>query len=213
MRAAVRASQPAGCGGAVSKICPRCRAVRVQFWLWLRSTGRFFWTVQGSSAYGKNGGRLFLVEGNWTSSAVNHSIVFVRMLGIQLPTILVWWSVLICIGAIMFAYYQGCDPELAGRIERPDQMMAIFVSDVLGYLQGLPGLFTAVVYSATLRLVRVFSNNLNRRITSVTQNKEKKFFPRKKTFFLKNFVHNTLMANGLRNFVWKIDSYTRLDTN
>ena len=48
MRAAVRTSQPAGCGGAVSRICPRCRTVRAQFWFWLRATGRFFWTVQGS---------------------------------------------------------------------------------------------------------------------------------------------------------------------
>ena len=98
------------------------------------------------------------------------------MLGIQLLTVLFWWSVLICIGAIMFAYYQGCDPELAGRIERPDQMMAIFVSDVLGYLQGLPGLFTAVVYSATLRLARVLSNDLNRTIISSTQTKKKNVF-------------------------------------
>ena len=73
------------------------------------------------------------------------------MYGIQLPTVLLWWSILIVVGLTMVAYYHGCDPKLASRIERSDQMMAVFVADVLGYLQGLPGLFTAVVYSATLR--------------------------------------------------------------
>ncbi|OWA50070.1 Sodium-coupled monocarboxylate transporter 1 [Hypsibius exemplaris] len=83
-----------------------------------------------------------------------------RMLSIQLPTILTWWTILISVGLTMFGYYKGCDPQLSGRIERPDQMMAIFVSDVLGYLQGLPGLFTAVVYSATLSTVSSGVNSI-----------------------------------------------------
>lgn len=55
----------------------------------------------------------------------------------------------------MLTFYRDCDPLLAGQIERSDQTTIIFVLDTLGHLQGLPGLFTAVIYSATLRFAYV----------------------------------------------------------
>ena len=73
------------------------------------------------------------------------------MFAIQTPTILIWWTMLVTIGLAAFAYYQGCDPRMTGRIERADQVVQLFVLDTLSYMKGLPGLFTAVVYSGTLR--------------------------------------------------------------
>ncbi|GAV05484.1 hypothetical protein RvY_15610-2 [Ramazzottius varieornatus] len=82
------------------------------------------------------------------------------MFAIQFPTIIIWWMMLVSIGLAAFAYYQGCDPLMTGRIERTDQVVQLFVLDTLGYLKGLPGLFTAVVYSGTLSSVSSGVNSI-----------------------------------------------------
>ncbi|XP_055329361.1 sodium-coupled monocarboxylate transporter 1-like isoform X2 [Paramacrobiotus metropolitanus] len=83
-----------------------------------------------------------------------------KVIAIQCPTTIFWWLLLIFTGATMYTYYQGCDPGLSGRTERKDQTMALYVLDTVGYLQGLPGLFTAVVYSATLSTVSSGVNSI-----------------------------------------------------
>jgi SSS family transporter len=55
------------------------------------------------------------------------------------------------VGLIMFAYYAHCDPVKSGRIEKADQLVPLFVMDVMGDLHGLPGLFIAAAFSAALR--------------------------------------------------------------
>ncbi|XP_055329310.1 sodium-coupled monocarboxylate transporter 1-like isoform X2 [Paramacrobiotus metropolitanus] len=76
-----------------------------------------------------------------------------KMYAINIPVVWIWEWILLIMGLVMYAYYKGCDPQKAGRIERPDQMMAIFVQDTLSRFMGFPGLFLAVVYSATLSTV------------------------------------------------------------
>ncbi|XP_019629944.1 PREDICTED: sodium-coupled monocarboxylate transporter 2-like [Branchiostoma belcheri] len=53
-------------------------------------------------------------------------------------------------GLVMYARYHDCDPRLAGYIDNSDQMMPYFVMDILGKFPGMPGLFTACVFSGAL---------------------------------------------------------------
>nr|XP_012591094.1 sodium/iodide cotransporter [Microcebus murinus] len=67
----------------------------------------------------------------------------------QLGLFLIVSSAAVC-GVVMFAFYSGCDPLLAGRISAPDQYMPLLVLDIFGGLPGVPGLFLACAYSGTL---------------------------------------------------------------
>eukprot|EP00058_Branchiostoma_floridae_P016917 XP_002602405.1 hypothetical protein BRAFLDRAFT_199313 [Branchiostoma floridae] len=53
-------------------------------------------------------------------------------------------------GMVMYARYCDCDPKTMGYISSPDQMMPYFVMDILGKFPGMPGLFTACVFSGAL---------------------------------------------------------------
>ncbi|XP_037824171.1 sodium-coupled monocarboxylate transporter 2-like isoform X1 [Lucilia sericata] len=64
------------------------------------------------------------------------------------------------IGLIMFARYFGCDPILAGIVEKADKMMPFFVQDVMGHLLGMPGIFISCVFSAALSTMSAMLNSL-----------------------------------------------------
>lgn len=53
-------------------------------------------------------------------------------------------------GIALFAVYGHCDPLKLGVIERSDQLMPYFVMDTLSQYPGVPGLFVACVFSASL---------------------------------------------------------------
>lgn len=59
---------------------------------------------------------------------------------------------LVCyMGLVIFANYHTCDPYRAGLIDRPDEILPFFVAQSLGNdYPGLPGLFVASVFSASL---------------------------------------------------------------
>jgi len=59
----------------------------------------------------------------------------------------------IFIGCIIFTKYEFCDPIASGRVHKIDQIVAYFVMEVMGHLHGLPGLFLAAAFSATLSTV------------------------------------------------------------
>ncbi|XP_059152289.1 sodium-dependent multivitamin transporter-like [Physella acuta] len=68
---------------------------------------------------------------------------------------------LMCLcGLVMFAYYHGRDPLLTGRVKKRDQLLPLFVMDLLGDLPGMPGLFIACVFSAALSTVSSGVNSL-----------------------------------------------------
>ncbi|KAL7016971.1 hypothetical protein ACKWTF_010212 [Chironomus riparius] len=80
-----------------------------------------------------------------------------------------WWSwpilLLLSIttsfsGLVIYYYYRNCDPLLAKRITSRDQMMPIYIMDVLGHIPGITGLFVAGVFSATLSTVSSCLNSL-----------------------------------------------------
>ncbi|XP_075146358.1 sodium-coupled monocarboxylate transporter 2-like [Haematobia irritans] len=63
-------------------------------------------------------------------------------------------------GIVMFARYAGCDPILAGIVEKADKMMPFFVQDVVGHLKGMPGVFISCVFSAALSTMSANLNSL-----------------------------------------------------
>ena len=61
-------------------------------------------------------------------------------------------------GLFMSAFYEKCDPLKAGFVKSPNQLLPMFVMDILGDVTGLPGLFCAGLFSAALSTV---SSGLN----------------------------------------------------
>ncbi|XP_012938808.1 sodium-coupled monocarboxylate transporter 2 [Aplysia californica] len=55
------------------------------------------------------------------------------------------------IGIVVFSFYLNCDPIKLGIIEKRDQLLPLFVMDVLGDLKGIPGLFVSCTISGSLR--------------------------------------------------------------
>uniref|UniRef100_A0A915EEN8 Uncharacterized protein n=1 Tax=Ditylenchus dipsaci TaxID=166011 RepID=A0A915EEN8_9BILA len=54
------------------------------------------------------------------------------------------------IGLLMVAYFKWCDPLSLGEIQTADKMAILMASRVLSSMPGLPGIFLATVFSATL---------------------------------------------------------------
>ncbi|KAG8257121.1 hypothetical protein J6590_055506 [Homalodisca vitripennis] len=63
-------------------------------------------------------------------------------------------------GLCIFSAYYTCDPVKNGRISSLDQLMPLFVIDKMGQVPGLPGLFTAGIFSASLSTVSSCVNSL-----------------------------------------------------
>ncbi|KAI0234204.1 Sodium-coupled monocarboxylate transporter 1 [Lamellibrachia satsuma] len=63
-------------------------------------------------------------------------------------------------GLVLFATYHKCDPFLAGRITKLDQMMPLLVSDMLADLPGFTGLFLACLCCASLSTTSSGQNSL-----------------------------------------------------
>ena len=61
-------------------------------------------------------------------------------------------------GVVIYAYYAGCDPYMAGYISSRDQTFPYFVMEVLGSKTGLPGVFLACIFSGSLSTI---SSGLN----------------------------------------------------
>ncbi|XP_076443078.1 sodium-coupled monocarboxylate transporter 2-like [Babylonia areolata] len=62
------------------------------------------------------------------------------------------------IGIVIYAFYSDCDPKKAGLISKNDQLLPLFVMDVLSEVPGLPGLFVAGLFSGALSTI---SSGLN----------------------------------------------------
>lgn len=63
-------------------------------------------------------------------------------------------------GLALYYYYGQCDPMLQSRITSRDQLMPLFVIDAMGDSPGLPGLFVAGIFSASLSTVSAALNSL-----------------------------------------------------
>ncbi|XP_041376730.1 sodium-coupled monocarboxylate transporter 1-like [Gigantopelta aegis] len=63
-------------------------------------------------------------------------------------------------GLVLFAYYHDCDPLFSRRVSKPDQIVPLFMMDILSFAPGLPGLFVSCIFSAALSTVSSGINSL-----------------------------------------------------
>ncbi|XP_072051245.1 sodium-coupled monocarboxylate transporter 1-like [Amphiura filiformis] len=85
---------------------------------------------------------------HWVCNVLVSSAVAIGCVGVMLIFLLV------CIaGVTMYAYYEGCDPLTLGLVQKPDQMIVYYILDLFRNTPGIPGLFVASVFSATLSTV------------------------------------------------------------
>ncbi|ESP00210.1 hypothetical protein LOTGIDRAFT_141180 [Lottia gigantea] len=63
-------------------------------------------------------------------------------------------------GLTLYAQYSQCDPLTIKDISNPNQLLPYFVLDILGHLQGLPGLFVSSLFSGALSSVSSMLNSL-----------------------------------------------------
>ncbi|KAH7966049.1 hypothetical protein HPB49_013486 [Dermacentor silvarum] len=54
-------------------------------------------------------------------------------------------------GLVIYARYHDCDPIMTKKVSSPDQLLPLYVMDVLGKFTGIPGLFVSGIFSGALR--------------------------------------------------------------
>ncbi|XP_071108384.1 sodium-coupled monocarboxylate transporter 1-like [Haliotis cracherodii] len=70
---------------------------------------------------------------------------------VNLPGLIIIVSMCCMIGIVMYAFYADCHPlKFNNLIVSPDQLMPLFVMDILSHIQGLPGVFVSCVFSGSL---------------------------------------------------------------
>ena len=77
--------------------------------------------------------------------------------GISITIIL---SVTAYAGLVIYAHYINCDPITAGLVSKKDQLMPLFVMDLLSDYPGFPGFFVAGCFSGALSSVSGGLNSL-----------------------------------------------------
>ncbi|BFZ17587.1 hypothetical protein BsWGS_20626 [Bradybaena similaris] len=65
------------------------------------------------------------------------------------------------IGMFMAAFYEKCDPMKAKFVDDSNQILPMFVMDVLGDIMGLPGLFVAGLFSGALSTISSGLNSIS----------------------------------------------------
>ncbi|KAL2716877.1 sodium-coupled monocarboxylate transporter 1-like [Vespula squamosa] len=63
-------------------------------------------------------------------------------------------------GMVLYSVYKDCDPLSAHYISGPDQILPLYVMNYLGSLRGMPGLFVAGIFAASLGTVASALNSL-----------------------------------------------------
>ncbi|KAI4470149.1 sodium-coupled monocarboxylate transporter [Holotrichia oblita] len=67
-------------------------------------------------------------------------------------------SYVVLTGLMMYTKYHDCDPITTKRVEKTDQMIPFFVLDIARNIPGLPGLFIAGVFCASLSTLSALLN-------------------------------------------------------
>lgn len=63
-------------------------------------------------------------------------------------------------GLLIYARYHDCDPKTVRLIEKADQMLPLFVQEVVGHIPGITGIFISCVFSAGLSTISAVMNAL-----------------------------------------------------
>ncbi|GBP30472.1 Sodium-coupled monocarboxylate transporter 1 [Eumeta japonica] len=70
------------------------------------------------------------------------------------------YSINFVTGAVLAAHYAECDPIKAGQITASDRLLPLYVVNELGAARGVPGLFVAGIFAASLGTVASALNSL-----------------------------------------------------
>ncbi|CAH1253684.1 SLC5A6 [Branchiostoma lanceolatum] len=76
------------------------------------------------------------------------------------PTLLFTLVLSCLIGLVMYARYADCDPKAMGKINSYDQLLPLFVMEIMRFLPGMPGLFVACIFSGALSTISSSLNSL-----------------------------------------------------
>ncbi|XP_060555334.1 sodium-dependent multivitamin transporter-like [Ruditapes philippinarum] len=111
------------------------------------------------------GGGIFWCAVYGTNQAQVQRAISVR--NVSRSKIAIWLNVigydtilLLCclVGVVMYAFYSECDPVKSGLVDKPDQLVPLWMMDLLSEYPGLPGLFLSTIFSGSLSSV---SSGLN----------------------------------------------------
>ncbi|CAD5126563.1 DgyrCDS14658 [Dimorphilus gyrociliatus] len=82
-------------------------------------------------------------------------------LWLNLPGLTALLTVCGLCGMVIYAQYADCDPLTLGLAEKSDQLVPLYVMHKLGDYPGLPGLFTACLFSGALSTISSGLNSLS----------------------------------------------------
>ncbi len=64
------------------------------------------------------------------------------------------------LGLVIYAHYETCDPIKSGLVGTKDQLLPLFVMDLMSDIKGFPGFFVAGIFSGALSTVSGGLNSL-----------------------------------------------------
>ncbi|XP_035714103.1 sodium-coupled monocarboxylate transporter 1 [Folsomia candida] len=102
------------------------------------------------------------------------------------------------LGMLIFAQFYNCDPVHAKLVTSPDQLLPLFVIDVLRGYPTLPGLLIAGITSGSMSTV---SSALNSLSALITEDFVKRYWPGKSDIVLGNMSKIISVATGLIAFL------------
>lgn len=83
-----------------------------------------------------------------------------RAVWYTLPMFTIIHLLILLVGIVVISKYRYCDPIKTKRISSADQLFPLFVMDTMGYIPGIPGIFFAGMFSASLSTVSSGINSL-----------------------------------------------------
>lgn len=83
-----------------------------------------------------------------------------RAIWLNLPGLSFLMLICAMAGLVMYARYYDCDPIMTKKVTATDQLLPLYVMDVLGNIRGLPGLFVSGIFSGALSTVSSGVNSL-----------------------------------------------------
>ncbi|CAK5087696.1 unnamed protein product [Meloidogyne enterolobii] len=83
-----------------------------------------------------------------------------RVLNLTIPANIIIQLMITYIGFLMVAFFQGCDPVALKEVKTMDQLTILMANRIFEGIPGLPGLFLATIFSATLSTASSGINSL-----------------------------------------------------
>ena len=119
--------------------------------IWIESVGG---VIQWTCIYGLN---QMAMQRYCSMPSLQHARL---VLTLTIPANLLIQIMIAYIGFLMVAFFDGCDPVALGEVQTIDQMTILMANRIFDGVPGLPGLFLATIFSATLSTASSGINSL-----------------------------------------------------